>query len=502
MALTKAHNRMIEGAAFNVIDFGADPTGVNDSTAAIKAAIRKAARESFGDADKGAPEGYVYFPAGSYIIKETLELTKEIRLVGDGKDFQTNIVIPSDFVPTVDDAVISINGANSTAGAFAFRVSVENMCFKLADTPASVLQFAYMSNCYTVEFKNVWAFYFKKTCYRFDNECNDCYFDRSVMYGTGHTVADTEYAIRAEGRISITCNSIDIEDCYTGVYVAGYANVTLTSPYIERCYHPFEHAVDGANGSADRGGSLTITGGLIQARTEAGRTAGRVRGQNFLMNGTCIQVAGAAPTQTINVEEDFNNISFVNVVGRRFLSATIIFDYYPIYDPFNYAHKTPQYAPGSTAIETTFETNTIGIRKSLVDNTDTDILDIFIPDYSASAGEQQHATQLLLNLTCIGYQSRVHVSGVYKVTASISPSTAPNDFVGGIVTIDQTTQGPTASYPITFTVTLTPDVANNKATISVKSVGSGPTVGEATIVFGTAEVVQYQRNDPKYIQSL
>lgn len=58
MALTKAHNRMVAGAAVNVLDFGAIGDGVADDTAAVHAAI---------DAAK-AERGSVFFPAGTYRV--------------------------------------------------------------------------------------------------------------------------------------------------------------------------------------------------------------------------------------------------------------------------------------------------------------------------------------------------------------------------------------------------------------------------------------------------
>lgn len=54
MALTKATYSMVDGAPANVLDFGADPTGVADSTSAIQAAI-----------DSGAAT--VFIPKGEYL---------------------------------------------------------------------------------------------------------------------------------------------------------------------------------------------------------------------------------------------------------------------------------------------------------------------------------------------------------------------------------------------------------------------------------------------------
>jgi hypothetical protein len=63
MALTKASYSMIKGAPINVLDYGADPTGVADSTAAIQAAL---------DASNTS---VVVFPIGDYRITDTLTVT-------------------------------------------------------------------------------------------------------------------------------------------------------------------------------------------------------------------------------------------------------------------------------------------------------------------------------------------------------------------------------------------------------------------------------------------
>lgn len=68
MALTKVTYAMIEGATANALDYGADPTGVADSTAAIQSAI---------DA------GYmVYLPAGVYKITSEIVIKDGTGLIG------------------------------------------------------------------------------------------------------------------------------------------------------------------------------------------------------------------------------------------------------------------------------------------------------------------------------------------------------------------------------------------------------------------------------------
>ena len=94
MSLTKASYSMIAGAAINVIDFGADPTGVTDSTTAIQAAIDKqqALAQTYARAAIQGPtlENYavgtapfVYFPKGKYNISNELTYYGYSKFVGE-----------------------------------------------------------------------------------------------------------------------------------------------------------------------------------------------------------------------------------------------------------------------------------------------------------------------------------------------------------------------------------------------------------------------------------
>lgn len=87
MSLTKTTYSMINGAVFNVLDYGADSSGSTDSWAAIQAAINAASPTATGQTAAGA----VYFPRGSYKITQPLNLTSDngttsrrgIKLFGD-----------------------------------------------------------------------------------------------------------------------------------------------------------------------------------------------------------------------------------------------------------------------------------------------------------------------------------------------------------------------------------------------------------------------------------
>ena len=72
MSLTKVSYSMIQGAPFNVLDFGATGDGVTNDTAALQAAITAAAGKS------------LYIPAGTYIVTTKLTSNAAIDVFGDG----------------------------------------------------------------------------------------------------------------------------------------------------------------------------------------------------------------------------------------------------------------------------------------------------------------------------------------------------------------------------------------------------------------------------------
>jgi hypothetical protein len=99
----------------NVLDFGADPTGFADSTAAIRAAI--------------ATGRNVWLPAGAYRVTGRLNLgslTKAQAIYGDGSG--TTLLIDATFDPAVGDGVIVLPDNNQNTA----RASVSNLVFHFA----------------------------------------------------------------------------------------------------------------------------------------------------------------------------------------------------------------------------------------------------------------------------------------------------------------------------------------------------------------------------------
>lgn len=80
MGLTKVTFSMINGAVVNVLDYGADPTGVNDSSAAIQAAI-----------DSNTSFIEVFIPPGDYKLNNPIVINRQ-NLTLKGAGYQTALL--------------------------------------------------------------------------------------------------------------------------------------------------------------------------------------------------------------------------------------------------------------------------------------------------------------------------------------------------------------------------------------------------------------------------
>ena len=128
MALTKVHNRMINQNIFDVVDFGADPTGVADSLSAINSAF--AACEAAG-------AGTVLFPPGIYLSTGTVgssgstNLT-DINIVAYGAKLNSNPAVASNYSmflswPNLNSIVVSgVYADCNTKTAFGILINNES----------------------------------------------------------------------------------------------------------------------------------------------------------------------------------------------------------------------------------------------------------------------------------------------------------------------------------------------------------------------------------------
>jgi hypothetical protein len=122
MSLTKVTYSMIQGAVFNVLDYGADPTGVSDSTAAINAALAAAKTNP----TMGAT---VYLPTGEYLTQggHLVDVTG-LRVIGAGID-STRVTID----PATTATGIFILGNKATTSVRR-HISLKDMTLQMAES--------------------------------------------------------------------------------------------------------------------------------------------------------------------------------------------------------------------------------------------------------------------------------------------------------------------------------------------------------------------------------
>lgn len=119
MSITKVTYSMISGAEFNVLDYGADNTGVSDSTSAIQAAI---------DAAHGST---VYLPSGIYKTTSSINLHPSVTFMGEGRSFPVSAYDPTQqYTGTVinkmhnDHGIVVVGDSPYSESAGIYNISV------------------------------------------------------------------------------------------------------------------------------------------------------------------------------------------------------------------------------------------------------------------------------------------------------------------------------------------------------------------------------------------
>lgn len=114
MALTKVTFSMIEGAPFNVLDYGADPTGVADSTQAIIDALTA-----------GGSNCAIYLPTGTYKVTSQILVSHDrVHIYGDGA-YATTIL----FAPTANSTCFKFEQSGTTIN----QGTVRDLAFRSND---------------------------------------------------------------------------------------------------------------------------------------------------------------------------------------------------------------------------------------------------------------------------------------------------------------------------------------------------------------------------------
>ena len=320
MSLTKTSYSMITGAPVNVLDFGADPTGVGNSTSAIQAAVNYAYANNSGE---------VYFPAGTYSIT-TISLTytaaRTVNIVGAGQKSTIFQKFDNSTTPFFDWSAGTFGEAYTNFKSFYINGNnYTHRGIQLTLCARFYFEDITFAKC-SVGLYNIGALLF---------EVNNCQFKdnltgyQSVMTGTvnkanavafngGCFQGCSRWALDLGGAEGITINSVNMEQCGTAtpppgqIYgviairadidaVTGYGKVTVNECWLEQ-NGGIGFFMDGPQTFGN--GTLSVNNTFIY-NTSGGNVA-TINDGNFYCDN--ITAASAGDTVTASC----NNTSFTN----------------------------------------------------------------------------------------------------------------------------------------------------------------------------------------------
>jgi len=197
----------------NVLDFGADPTGATDSTAAIQAALTAA-----------GSEGIIYFPKGTFLLSATLNALGNQQLIGAGHN-NTIFRRFTDYGNTLYFA--NAGGANVSGIWFWHGIVPSDGATTLPDK-VTTGSHIYVANCQTIVIENCWFW--------------RMVFQINIAQGAGVRIRNcnlqgywnTQYTATQEGIACISLATsgytqlIEINNNYFGGYPGGAQSVIFT----------------------------------------------------------------------------------------------------------------------------------------------------------------------------------------------------------------------------------------------------------------------------------
>jgi hypothetical protein len=337
MSLTKVTYSMIAGASTNVLDFGADPTGVAECSANIQAAINHAATQGVAGFKTGPSQGgVVYFPPGVYRISTTLQMPADpaaaaqfVSLSGSGKtsilswDGANNGVMV-DFDDGNDECATFIEKLafqlyGSATGVTAIRTSYSgNNSVNLCIRENYFKGLGYALDCYTetdqVEFIKNYVLLFTLGGVRMQGVCSNFQFrDNHFRMGLGWCIEH----LGNGANILISGNTMQAAlNTFRGVRLKNMGNFRIMSNYWEN---------NVAYSFTD--GPFVQLEGVHTGTIQDNNTTGSIGLYCYTVDADCLSitfgpnyhgVSGGTPSEIIRIAAGADQIY---VLGQQYLSS-------------------------------------------------------------------------------------------------------------------------------------------------------------------------------------
>jgi hypothetical protein len=289
MPLTKVSYSMITGSPVNVLDFGADPTGVADSTTAIQNAINAGS--------------FVVLPEGTYKVTSTINLNEGSTLQGEG---------------------IGVTNINSTASGFTFeklnangtqeiqapqfsgftlittdsgiRLNSATGGFTDNNTSQAYMMRAIINQCEIIGGSTGVGIGFYKC---FDSAVNDCYisgFEDGISFGGTDISRIVNNRIRNQTRYGI-------QDESYGTFGSG--TVIFNNDMVSL-------AVGGLAFVASSNRDITIDSNYMEQATAISAAIIISGGFNATITNNRVEVQAAVAPQWLSVQNELYNLYVVN----------------------------------------------------------------------------------------------------------------------------------------------------------------------------------------------